>query len=251
MAVSAGNPCGVCPPGRDGQNGRDGHPGRDGMPGRDGTPGICLGQSEQDKQIAQLRWEVSEKIAIAWCGIDNVSMLFVKLDELKQKTGRQSLLSGARVCATGSYLAFGYCLPKSPSPYVNHTSCSSGFTLYNGVCYRWPTSPQCQTQDLPTSHKICTVLGGRLCTVPELDRLVGTGCNANFGGSWASIGLQYGNVYQGYGICFRDDNSYTDAHSTTLPVTNSIETIAWCNAVSSLATLAHSNVKAFVICCKT
>ena len=61
---SAATGCGVCPPGRDGGNGRDGHPGRDGMPGRDGTPGICLGQTEQDKQIKQLRQEVSRGNAI-------------------------------------------------------------------------------------------------------------------------------------------------------------------------------------------
>ena len=69
---SAGTGCGVCPPGRDGVNGRDGHPGRDGMPGRDGTPGICLGQTEQDRQIIQLRKEVSRgnTICAATCYIE-------------------------------------------------------------------------------------------------------------------------------------------------------------------------------------
>ena len=175
---------------------------------------------------------------------------YTQVEELKARRVTH-LPSDARVCEPGSYLAFGYCLPKSPSPYVNHTSCSSGFTLYNGVCYRWPISLECQTQDLPTAHRTCTGLGGRLCTVSELDRLAGTGCFADHGGSWALLGLQYGNVEEGYGICFRDDYAYADVHSVIRPVKSDIETIAWCNAVSSLKPEAQSNVKAFVICCKT
>ena len=67
--IQSATGCGVCPPGRDG---RDGLPGRDGMPGRDGTPGICLGQTEQDKQIKQLRQEVSRgnTICAATCYIE-------------------------------------------------------------------------------------------------------------------------------------------------------------------------------------
>ena len=173
------------------------------------------------------------------------------MNELKARRVTH-LPSGARVCEPGSYLA---CLPKSPSPYINHTSCSSGYTLYNGVCYTWPTSPKCQTRDLHAAHKTCTGLGGRLCTVPELDRLGGTGCQADNGGSWALLGLRYGvDPYQGYGICFRDEDSYryADVHSTPFPVKfNIIETLAWCNAVSSLPAEAQSNIEAFVICCKT
>ena len=175
---------------------------------------------------------------------------YTQVEELKARRVTH-LPTDARVCEPGSYLAFGYCLPKSPSPYVNHTSCSSGFTLYRGVCYRWPISPECQTQDLPTAHRTCTGLGGRLCTVSELDHLAGTGCWANVGGSWALLGLQYGNLYQVYGICFRDDYAYTDVHSVTRPVKSDVETIAWCNAVSALSSEAQSNVEAFVICCKT
>ena len=61
------NYCGACPPGRDGvqgYDGRDGSPGRDGKPGRDGVPGICAGQAEQDKKIAQLRKDVSRNVSI-------------------------------------------------------------------------------------------------------------------------------------------------------------------------------------------
>jgi hypothetical protein len=165
-----------------------------------------------------------------------------------QRLNATHLPSGARLCDPGSYMAFGYCLPKSPSPYINHRSCSSGFKLHKGVCYRWP-SPKCQTQDLPTAHKTCTSLEGRLCTVPELDRLLGTGCGADYAGSWALLGLHYGNDHQVYGICFRDDYSYSDVHSAKRPVKSNLETIAWCNAVSSLVSDAQSNVKAFVICC--
>ena len=146
-------------------------------------------------------------------------------------------------------MALGFCLPKSPSPYINHKSCPSGFTLSRGVCYRWP-SPQCQTQDLVTADSTCTKLQGRLCTVPELDRLAGTGCSFDHTGSWALLGLQYSNS-QAYGYCFRDDYSYTTAQSVTRLSTNDVITIAWCNTVTSLGADAQSNIKAGVICCKT
>ncbi|XP_062522896.1 pulmonary surfactant-associated protein A1-like [Corticium candelabrum] len=90
------NYCGACPPGRDGvqgYDGRDGSPGRDGKPGRDGVPGICAGQAEQDKKIAQLRKD---------------------LDNLTDVVKGSTLPSGARICAPGSYMALGFCLSKSP-----------------------------------------------------------------------------------------------------------------------------------------
>ena len=146
-------------------------------------------------------------------------------------------------------MALGFCLPKSPSPYINHKSCPSGFTLSRGVCYRWP-SPRCQTQDFVTADSTCKKLQGRLCTVPELDRLAGTGCNFDYTGSWALLGLQYNND-QAYGYCFRDDYTYTTAQSVTRPSTNDVVTIAWCNAVTSHGVEAQSNIKAGVICCKT
>ena len=146
-------------------------------------------------------------------------------------------------------MALGFCLSKSPSLYINHKSCPSGFTLSRGVCYRWP-SPQCQTQDLVTADSTCKKLQGRLCTVPELDRLAGTGCHFDYTGSWALLGLQYSNN-QAYGYCFRGDYGYTIAQSVTRLSKNNVVTIAWCNAVTSLVAYAPSNIKAGVMCCKT
>ena len=159
--------------------------------------------------------------------------------------------SGARICAPGSYMALGFCLPKSPSLYIYHNTCPEDFTLYRGVCYRWP-SPQCQTQDVVTADNICQGLNGRLCTVPEVDRLEGTGCNFDFAGSWALLGLTTNSyINQVFGYCFRDDYSYTETHGVARPSIDNGVTIAWCNAVSALSADAQSNIKAGVIGCRT
>ena len=194
-----------------------------------------------------------QKPVISWSQNQQCS-LFAKLDKLTDAVIRMSSLpSGTRICAPDSYMALGFCLPKSPSPYVDHAYCPSGFTLSRGVCYRWP-SPQCQTQNLANADSICKALKGRLCAVPELDRLAGTGCNFDSAGSWALLGLQYSTTYsQVYGYCLRDDNTHTAAlnDSMTQSSTDDVLTIAWCNAVTSLAPEAQSNIKAGVICCKT
>ncbi|XP_062522799.1 uncharacterized protein LOC134197486 [Corticium candelabrum] len=244
--------CAACPPGKDGVNGRDGTPGRDGRPGRDGTPGvgICLGRAEQDEKMKKqdkIIAEQSEQIAQLRKAIDRLTNFVNQTVTVNQRT---SFPSGARICSPGSYLAFGFCLPKSPSPYINHTSCSSGFKLYRGVCYRWP-SPRCQTQDLVTADSTCKTLEGRLCTVTELDHLSGSGCHFDYAGSWALLALQYSENWLAHGICFRHDSSYAHSNSLTRPAAGDVMTIAWCTAVTSLGADARSNIKAGVMCCKT
>jgi hypothetical protein len=138
-----------------------------------------------------------------------------------------------RVCNESSYLAYGYCMPKFPSDYINHTSCDEGFKLLNGVCYSWP-DPQCQTQPYLTAKEICSCLGGRLCTVPELDRLGGTGCYADAARSWAILSTKYltgSSQYNANGVCFRSNEAYRNQFPNNPGKV--INTIGACYEVSS------------------
>ena len=171
---SAATGCGVCPPGRDGVNGRDGHPGRDGMPGRDGTPGICLGQTEQDKQIKQLRQEVSRGNAIC------TAACCLKCP-LHAGERTKSSLTCRLVLECVNRAATWHLATACP----NHHLLTSILRLVRQASRCLTVLPLAYSPEVSDSRPSGSSQDLRWAWSTALHRLAGTGCWANVSGSWA------------------------------------------------------------------
>jgi hypothetical protein len=154
--------------------------------------------------------------------------------------------AGGRICPVDHYLSMGYCLPKGA--YADRSSCPSGGTLQNGVCYSWP-SPQCQWLTLSSAMSACAAEGGRLCTVAELDRLDGTGCGQDSTVAWANLAAAY-NTSAAFGLCIRNQGGLVSSAGGTPHQSDDVDDdIAWCFPVQHASPTAQSPYTGYVICC--
>jgi len=147
-----------------------------------------------------------------------------------------------RLCAAGTYFAMGHCLPKGT--YTPQTACTTG-SLYNGVCYSWPSGGNCQQLTLRDTVNNCAGLGGRVCTVAELDRLDGTGCGMDLVRGWANFAETYDNKAV-FGLCVRAPSSVNKAGGVGGDPDDSI---AGCEAVQYGEPTADSPAAGYAICC--
>lgn len=132
---------------------------------------------------------------------------------------------------------------------MDKIACPSGGTLRNGVCYSWPT-PSCQWVTLPDAMSICGSMGGRICTVAELDRLDGTGCGQDRAIAWANLSQTYNATFAAFGLCIRNqDGLVASAGGSPHQSDPTDDDIAWCFPVQYASPSVSSSYTGQLICC--